>query len=179
MKRTSMRIPKAAGLRWSGKRLAWIAALVVILVLFWLSLPSPLFKDPYATVVYDRQGRLLGARIAADGQWRFPPADSVSDKFTTCLLQFEDRYFYRHPGFNPVSLGRAFWQNMRAGKIVSGGSTLSMQTIRLPWTTKHSSRWRRRVGSCSSTGSRSRSWRAPPYARVAPPRAVQRRSSWR
>jgi penicillin-binding protein 1C len=126
-----MQIPKAVGLKWSGRKLAWIAAVVLILVLFWLSLPSPLFDDPYATVVYDRQGRLLGARIAADGQWRFPPADSVPDKYTTCLLQFEDRHFYWHPGFNPVSLGRALWQNIRARKIVSGGSTITMQTIRL------------------------------------------------
>lgn len=126
-----MRIRKVAGLKWSGKKAAWIALIAFILVLFWLSLPTPLFKDPYATVVYDRQGKLLGARIAADGQWRFPPLDSVPAKFTTCLLQFEDRHFYRHPGFNPVSLGRALWQNIRAGKIVSGGSTLTMQTIRL------------------------------------------------
>jgi penicillin-binding protein 1C len=126
-----MRIRKAVGLRWSGKKLAWVAAGAILLVLFWLSLPSPLFHDPYATVVYDRQGRLLGARIAADGQWRFPPLDSVPDKFTTCLLQFEDKHFYLHPGFNPVSLVRALWKNIRAGKIVSGGSTLTMQTIRL------------------------------------------------
>ncbi len=126
-----MRTAKAVGLKWSGRRFAWIAAFALILVLFWLSLPSPLFNDPYATVVYDRGGKLLGARIAGDGQWRFPPLDSVPDKFTVCVLQFEDRHFFRHPGFNPVSLGRALWQNIRAGKIVSGGSTLTMQTIRL------------------------------------------------
>ncbi|MCK9399443.1 MAG: penicillin-binding protein 1C [Bacteroidales bacterium] len=126
-----MQTLRVVGLKWSGKRLTWIVTIVALLVIFWLSLPSPLFDDPYATVVYDRHGRLLGARIAGDGQWRFPPADSVPDKFTTCLLRFEDRHFYRHPGFNPVSLGRALWQNIRAGKVVSGGSTLTMQTIRL------------------------------------------------
>jgi len=131
MNRIFMRIPKAVGLRWSVKKPVWIAALIAILVLFWLSLPSPLFEDPYATVVYDRGGNLLGARIAADGQWRFPPLDSVPDKFAACILQFEDRHFYLHPGFNPVSLGRALWQNIFAGKIVSGGSTITMQTIRL------------------------------------------------
>jgi penicillin-binding protein 1C len=131
MKQIFKRIQKAVGSAWSVKRLAFTAAAVLFLVLFWLSLPSPLFEDPYATVVYDRQGMMLGARIAADGQWRFPPVDSVPDKFTACILQFEDRHFYYHPGFNPGSLGRALWQNIKAGKTVRGGSTLTMQTIRL------------------------------------------------
>ena len=145
MRTRFIRIPGAAGLKWSGKRAVWIASAVILLVLFWLSLPSPLFKDPYATVVYDRQGRLLGARIAADGQWRFPPLDSVPDKFSTCLIQFEDRYFYWHPGFNPVSMGRALWQNIRAGKIVSGGSTITMQTIRLSRKGKARTFWEKAI----------------------------------
>jgi penicillin-binding protein 1C len=131
MKTMFMRIAKAAGSKWSAKRLALAAVIILLLALFWFSLPSPLFDDPYATVVYDRNGRMLGARIAADGQWRFPPVDSVPAKYAACVLQFEDRHFYYHPGFNPVSLGRALWQNIRAGKVVSGGSTLTMQTIRL------------------------------------------------
>ena len=131
MKRIFKRIPGGGGLKWSGKKLAWTGAFILLLLLFWLSLPSPLFNDPYATVVYDRHGKLLGARIASDGQWRFPVVDSVPEKFTTCILQFEDRHFFHHPGFNPVSLGRALWMNIRAGKIISGGSTLTMQAIRL------------------------------------------------
>ena len=131
MKQMFMRITKVVGLKWSAKKLAWTGAIILILLLFWFSLPSPLFKDPYATVVYDRNGKMLGARIAADGQWRFPPVESVPDKYATCVIHFEDRHFYYHPGFNPVSLGRALWQNIKAGKVVSGGSTLTMQTIRL------------------------------------------------
>ena len=131
MKITSMRIPKVSGWRWSARKIIFISAGVLLLLLFWLSLPSPLFRDPYTTVVYDRQGGLLGARIAADGQWRFPERDSIPEKFRHCLLQFEDRHFYRHPGVNPGSLVRALRQNIMAGKIVSGGSTLTMQTIRL------------------------------------------------
>jgi penicillin-binding protein 1C len=126
-----MRTIRAVGSKWSGKRIAWAIAVVLILVLFWISLPSPLFNDPYATVVYDRNGKLLGARIAGDGQWRFPETDTVPEKYRICLLQFEDRHFYYHPGFNPVSLGRALVQNIKARKVVSGGSTLTMQTIRL------------------------------------------------
>ncbi len=75
--------------------------------------------------------QLLGARIAPDGQWRFPPADSIPTKFETTILLFEDEYFFQHPGVNPVSLVRATWQNLAARKVVSGGSTLTMQTVRM------------------------------------------------
>ena len=95
-------------------------------------MPRDLFKDvPYATVVESAEGELLGARIAADGQWRFPPQDTVPARFATALVQFEDRQFWWHPGVNPVALGRALVQNVRAGHVVSGGSTLTMQVIRL------------------------------------------------
>lgn len=133
-----MRIPRAAGWRWSVRRVILVTAGIALVALFWFSLPSPLFRDPYATVVYDRHGQLLGARIASDGQWRFPGRDgvpvnrdSVPQKYRTCLLCFEDRHFYRHPGVNPGALLRALRQNIRAGRVVSGGSTLTMQTIRL------------------------------------------------
>jgi penicillin-binding protein 1C len=98
---------------------------------FWFILPSSLFNDPSSTIVFDRTGELIGARIADDGQWRFPPADSIPEKYKKAVINFEDRYFYYHPGFNPASIIRAFFQNIREGEIVSGGSTLSMQVIRL------------------------------------------------
>ncbi|WP_321321802.1 penicillin-binding protein 1C [Labilibaculum sp.] len=98
---------------------------------FWFSLPSKLFHDPTSTILYSREGKLLGARIAADGQWRFPESERVAEKFEQSLLAFEDQYFYYHPGVNPVSLGRALIQNIKAGHVVSGGSTLSMQLIRI------------------------------------------------
>ena len=102
-------------------------------VLAWLfCLPVKLFQDvSYSTVVESAEGELLGARIAADGQWRFPPRDTVPERFATALIQFEDRQFRRHPGVNPVALGRALIQNLKAGHVVSGGSTLTMQVIRL------------------------------------------------
>lgn len=103
----------------------------VLMIGYAFSLPDPLFDTPYSTLVADRNGELLGARIASDGQWRFPPTDSVPDKYKTCLMAFEDRYFRYHPGVNPLSLGRAMLQNIKAGRVVSGGSTLTMQTVRL------------------------------------------------
>jgi len=74
---------------------------------------------------------LLGALIADDGQWRFPQNDSVPNKFKTCLIQFEDEYFYKHPGFNPVSILKALKQNIQAGSVKRGGSTITQQVIRL------------------------------------------------
>lgn len=105
--------------------------LLILFLLYWFSLPHPLFKDPTCMVLEDRNNDLLGARIAADGQWRFPPQDTVPDKFAKALIAFEDRRFYYHPGFDATAMARAFLQNLRNGRIVSGGSTITMQVIRL------------------------------------------------
>lgn len=85
----------------------------------------------YSTVVVDRDGELLGARVADDGQWRFPPCDTLPEKFMKALVEFEDRRFFSHCGVSLPALARATWQNLRNGRVVSGGSTLSMQLIRL------------------------------------------------
>ena len=110
-----------------------IAIPVILILLVWyiFCLPSPLFDVPYSTVVSDRNGELLGARIADDQQWRFPTVDSVPDKYKTCLVEFEDQYFGYHWGINPVSIFRAVKQNLSQKRIVSGASTITMQTIRL------------------------------------------------
>lgn len=94
-------------------------------------LPRHLFHVPYSTVVTDRNEELLGARIASDGQWRFPPRNTTPEKIKECLITFEDKHFYHHWGVNPFAIGRAFYQNGKNKRIVSGGSTLTMQTIRL------------------------------------------------
>ncbi len=110
---------------------AW--AVAAGLFLAWLCcLPRDLFQGvSYATVVESADGQLLGARIAEDQQWRFPPCDSVPERYATALIQFEDRAFWWHPGVNPAALLRAALENLRSGHVVSGGSTLSMQVIRL------------------------------------------------
>ncbi|GAA6433120.1 penicillin-binding protein 1C [Bacteroides intestinalis] len=109
-----------------------IFILITILVIAYIfCLPRQLFHVPYSTVVTDRNGELLGARIASDGQWRFPPRNTTPEKVKQCLITFEDRHFYHHWGVNPVSTGRAAYQNLKNKRIVSGGSTLTMQTIRL------------------------------------------------
>lgn len=115
---------------WEGARRVRLL-LALLLIWFYFCLPQTLFDVPYSTVVVDRHGELLGARIASDGQWRFPPRHTVPEKIKVCLTEFEDRHFYRHWGVNPLAIGRAVVQNLKQKRIVSGGSTLTMQTIRL------------------------------------------------
>ncbi len=104
-----------------------------LLILFWVSISFPLFRVSYSTVLYANDGSLLGAHIADDGQWRFPEGDSVPQKYETCLLQFEDENFYSHPGVNPLALTRALYQNIKYQSVVSGGSTITMQVIRMAY----------------------------------------------
>ncbi len=104
---------------------------VLLVVAYLFCLPSQLFRNPLSMILEDRDGNLLGARIAADGQWRFPGTEQVPQRFSTALITFEDRRFYKHLGIDPVGIGRAIQQNLKHKKIVSGGSTLTMQTIRM------------------------------------------------
>ena len=106
-------------------------SITLLLIGYIFCLPRQLFHVPYSTVVTDRNEELLGARIASDGQWRFPPREATPEKIKQCLITFEDKHFYHHWGVNPLSIGRAIYQNTRHKRIVSGGSTLTMQTIRL------------------------------------------------
>ena len=113
-------------------RKAKIALLVLTgLFLAFLCIPVPKFDKPYSTVLTARNGELLGAKIADDGQWRFPATNNYSQKYVDCLLEYEDRWFYYHPGFNPVSFVKALIDNIKAGEVVRGGSTISMQVVRL------------------------------------------------
>ncbi|MFI2741466.1 penicillin-binding protein 1C [Zhouia sp. PK063] len=110
---------------------------VVALVGYYFCLPEPLFHAPMATVIESNDGQLLAAKIASDGQWRFPVVDSVPVKFAKCITYFEDEYFYTHPGFNPVAMTKALYANIKAGKVVRGGSTITQQVIRLSRKGKH------------------------------------------
>ena len=103
----------------------------LLLLAFWALVPVVSFDDPLSTVVLDRDGELLGASIASDGQWRFGPADAVPEKFQAAITCFEDRRFAWHPGVDPLALARAAATNLRRGRVVSGGSTLTMQVVRL------------------------------------------------
>lgn len=108
--------------RWMG---------IPIIFFLFLCISPPQFHKPLSTVIFANNGSLLGAHIAEDGQWRFPAPDHLPEKYKTALLAFEDEYFYYHPGINPWSLFRATFQNIKHNRIISGGSTLTMQVARM------------------------------------------------
>ena len=112
----------------------------------WLfCLPSELFKDPTSTVIVDRNGHLLGASIAEDGQWRFPYNPAVPEKFKKAIIQFEDRNFTSHWGVSIRGLARAAYQNIKEGEKVSGGSTITMQLMRMSRKGKSRNIWQKGI----------------------------------
>ena len=113
------------------RKLKRTGLLIAGLFLLFLCIPVPKFDDPYSTVLTAADGQLLGAHIADDGQWRFPATNNYSDKYLACVLEYEDRWFFRHVGFNPVAFIQALIENAKAGRVVRGGSTISMQVVRL------------------------------------------------
>ena len=108
-----------------------VVIISVLMIIYYRCLPQKLFLVPTSTVVTAKNNELLGAVIAKDGQWRFPELDAVPKKFEACILQFEDAHFYQHFGFNPFSIGKAFIENIKAKRVIRGGSTLTQQVIRL------------------------------------------------
>ncbi|WP_248724439.1 penicillin-binding protein 1C [Seonamhaeicola sp. ML3] len=113
------------------KRKLRFSILTILLLGYCFCLPKQLFNDPTSTVITSSNNELIGAKIAPDGQWRFPHNDSIPKKFKTCIIQFEDEYFYKHPGFNPISIFKAIKKNMSSGTVKRGGSTITQQVIRL------------------------------------------------
>ena len=110
-------------------------ALLLGVALLWLAdrlFPLPLPEDDLARVVLAEDGTPLWRFADRNGVWRYPVSRSeVSPYYLEALLTYEDRWFYRHPGVNPLALLRALGQNLGDGRVVSGGSTLSMQVARL------------------------------------------------
>ena len=117
-----------------NKRLKSLLITFAILIIGYLSLPlpNPIFQPDYSTVVLDKDGKILRAFLNQTEQWQLPPDSSnIPDKLKTAVIEFEDRYFYYHPGVNPFSIVRASFKNISSAKIISGASTLTMQVARL------------------------------------------------
>lgn len=136
---------RAFAKRWVRITAIAAGALAVYTLTMSLAVPRRLFSDPYSTAVYSSEGELLGARIAPDGQWRFQSAGSLPEKFTECLVTYEDKRFYRHPGVDPAAIARAVRQNLRSGGVVSGGSTLTMQLARLSRGNRPRNMWQKMI----------------------------------
>lgn len=114
-----------------------VIGLLATIALLWLAdrlAPPPLSRidAPGSTLVLARDGTPLRAFADKDGVWRYrTQLSEVSPTYLAALLHYEDRWFFRHPGVNPASLLRAALQALRTGRVVSGGSTLSMQVARM------------------------------------------------
>lgn len=120
--------------KWSKRGLALALLLVVsFFIADQLSpLPSPYNQDDFATIVVAEDGTPLRAFADANGVWRYPVTlEAVSPLYIEALLTYEDQHFWRHPGINPVAMGRAAWQAITNGRIISGGSTITMQVARI------------------------------------------------
>lgn len=114
----------------------WLAVASVLLVAAVLAAdkiwPLPLREVNPARVVVAHDGTPLWRFADAEGIWRYPvTVEEVSPRYLEALINYEDRWFWTHPGVNPFSVLRAAWQDLSAGRVISGGSTLTMQVARL------------------------------------------------
>ena len=126
-----------------SKKALFLVLSLILGINFYHCLPEPLFKSPVSGVLLSQEGKLLGAHISKDEQWRFPPISTVPDKFKVSIVAFEDKRFYQHIGIDPLAIARAVKLNLKAGRVVSGGSTLSMQVIRLSSNNPRRSLWKK------------------------------------
>ena len=115
--------------------LVWIAAAIAggLTGLFQAFGPPPLGRDlNVSTLVLDRNGKLLRAYLTSEGRWRLPATKGqVDPRYLDALLAYEDKRFYHHRGIDPLAMARAALQLVTHGRIVSGGSTITMQVARL------------------------------------------------
>lgn len=115
------------------KKWYWIIGGLIVLQLILFFLKKPVFDDDYSAVILDESGQICRVFLSENSQKYLPPEllDTIPDKLKIAVLTYEDQHFYHHPGINPLALFRAFKQNIQAGEVVSGGSTITMQVARL------------------------------------------------
>lgn len=125
--------PKELGSPLMNKYLFFIPAIVLVCITgrFFFQ-PVKFFEiTPYSPVIFAQDGSLLSARIASDGQYRFPCSNEVNERYKIAVIAQEDNRFYYHPGVDPFAIMRAFFHNVFRGEIISGGSTITMQMARI------------------------------------------------
>src|SRR5688500_12475016 len=113
------------------KRVALFTAttLILLLLLHWL---FPLRdKIEYSTIITDNKGELMHGFLTKDEKWRMKTElHEISPLLRKTIIEKEDKYFYYHPGVNPIAIGRAFLKNIFRQKRTSGASTITMQVAR-------------------------------------------------
>ena len=121
-------------------RRCWRIALRVLLALFavfavgWLFLPKPPLLDDvaFSQQVFDRHHQLLRVTLTSDEKYRiYTPLTSIAPELVKATLLHEDRFYNRHPGINPVAIGRSAWNLLTSGKTYGGASTITMQLARM------------------------------------------------
>ncbi|MBK9631630.1 MAG: penicillin-binding protein 1C [Saprospiraceae bacterium] len=123
-------------------RLLLVFFVLLILWIFAIGRAHYLFTDTsYSPVLYSKEGPILSAKVAKDGQWRFLMDRNVPEKLKSTIVHYEDRYFNNHLGVNPISLFRAIYQNLKSGKVISGGSTITMQLAKIGLKNKRRNIW--------------------------------------
>ncbi len=111
-----------------------IVILSLTLILVYHIIPDKTDQlEKYGELIQDSKGRIIKATLNENQQWCFTPLQYyfIPTKLKTATLDFEDKWFYKHPGVNLISLIKAFFINLRNGRTISGGSTITMQLARL------------------------------------------------
>lgn len=118
--------------KWLRSSRFWLLITPFLLFLL-LDVAIPFKVSPrYSTLIAASDGTILHAFLNDDDKWRlYTELEEITPVLRQTILQKEDRYFYYHPGFNPVALGRAFLKNTATGRRSSGASTITMQVVRL------------------------------------------------
>ncbi|WP_016260086.1 transglycosylase domain-containing protein, partial [Yersinia pestis] len=131
-----MRIPTLMATKRLLQNILMALFLLALLVIGFRLWPHPPLSQglPLSTAYYDRHGTLLRLSLANDDRYRlWTPLEEISPLVIQGIQLHEDRGFYYHPGVNPISLLRGFWQSYVQGGRQQGGSTLTMQLARMHW----------------------------------------------
>lgn len=129
-----------------------VASAVAILLTSMYYSVKDMFKNSYSAVIYDANGDILGAAVSKEGQWHLPLTTSIPDKFKKCIINYEDKRFFYHFGIDPIAICRALISNIKAGEVVSGGSTITMQTARMANSAARRTLWRKIKETYLATG---------------------------
>lgn len=118
--------------KWFRSRRFWgLASPFLLFMVLDVALPFKVTPN-YSTLVVAADGTILHAFLNNNDKWRlYTEPEEITPLLRQTILQKEDRYFYFHPGFNPIALGRAFVKNTVTGRRSSGASTITMQVVRL------------------------------------------------